>query len=113
MMIPKPEPRARTKARKRAKTQRIRAQVMDAVDMRDGSTCRICHCNMVAFDLQRQPHHHHIIYRSHGGTDTLENVILICALCHDRVHRSGTIRLSGDAYSLEFERLIEGAWAHE
>ena len=113
MMIAKPEPRARAKARKRAKTQRVRAQVMLSVDERDGSTCRICQCHTVAFDIERQPHHHHIIYRSHGGTDTLENIILICALCHDRVHRGGNIRLSGDAYELCVERLTNGVWSRD
>jgi hypothetical protein len=30
---------------------------------------------------------HHIIYRSHGGKDTPENTITLCARCHDAVHK--------------------------
>ena len=112
-MIPKPEPRARTKARKRAATQRLRSQVMQDVGARDGSTCRICQCRTLEFDLSRQPHHHHIVYRSHGGEDTLDNIILICALCHDRVHRSGKLRVSGHASDLRVERLIDGVWVND
>ena len=112
-MIPKPEPRARTKARKRAATQRLRSKVIQDVDDRDGGICRICQSRTMAFDLSRQPHHHHIVYRSHGGLDTLENIILICALCHDKVHRSGKLRLSGDAYSLVVEHFLDGAWVND
>lgn len=29
---------------------------------------------------------HHIVYRSHGGTDEIENLIGLCRACHDRCH---------------------------
>ena len=112
-MIPKPEPRARTKERKRAETQRLRSQVMQRVDARDGGVCRICQSLTTAFDISRQPHRHHIVYRSHGGLDTLENIILVCALCHDQLHRSGKLILSGDSDSLVVKRFKTGRWVNE
>jgi 5-methylcytosine-specific restriction endonuclease McrA len=29
---------------------------------------------------------HHITYRSQGGKDTLDNLILLCLYCHQKVH---------------------------
>jgi 5-methylcytosine-specific restriction endonuclease McrA len=112
-MIAKPEPRARIKARLRRLAQKQRSQVMQAVDLRDEGQCRICQCQTLEFHLPRQPHHHHIVYRSQGGLDTPENIILICALCHDKVHRSGKLRLSGDASALMIERFIDGGWIND
>ena len=109
-MIAKPEPRAKTKARIRRLAHKHRSTVMQAVDLRDEGQCRICQCQTLAFHLPRQPHHHHIIYRSQGGLDTPENIILVCALCHDKVHRSGKLRVSGEASALTIERFIDGEW---
>jgi HNH endonuclease len=32
---------------------------------------------------------HHIVWRSHLGDDTTENLITLCASCHQEVHRQG------------------------
>ena len=40
------------------------------------------HCGRVACDL------HHIVYRSHGGTDEVENIIALCRKCHEMAHNS-------------------------
>src|SRR6266498_3270669 len=48
--------------------------------MRDGYRCRHCgkrNCRLEA---------HHIVYREHGGKDTLANLLTLCERCHDRVH---------------------------
>lgn len=29
---------------------------------------------------------HHVIYKSHGGNDTLDNLVLLCDKCHYQVH---------------------------
>jgi HNH endonuclease len=29
---------------------------------------------------------HHVVFRSHGGEDTMENLCTLCASCHDGVH---------------------------
>ena len=40
--------------------------------------CRLCGRH----DIQA----HHIIYRSHGGTNDIRNLICLCVDCHSRVH---------------------------
>lgn len=102
--------RKQTTARRKTAEKRVRTAAMEAVDARDGACCRICGCSFSAFDLLRQPHHHHIIYRSRGGLDTPSNIVRICAHCHELVHRSGKLRLHGDANKLIVERFIDGEW---
>ncbi len=104
-MNPKPESRTRTKARVKRLAQKHPRTVMQAVDARDKRQCRVCKITTSAYDLARHPHHHHITYRSKGGQDTVENVILLCASCHDQVHRSGKLRLIGQSDNLQIERL--------
>lgn len=29
---------------------------------------------------------HHVCYKSHGGSDTLDNMVLLCPSCHYAVH---------------------------
>lgn len=31
---------------------------------------------------------HHILFRSHGGSDDVKNCICLCVNCHDRAHGS-------------------------
>jgi len=54
----------------------------------DEICCEICgkrgRFDRGGFDL------HHIIYRSHGGSDNVENVILLCRDHHNKAH-SGEI----------------------
>lgn len=50
-----------------------------AVFERDGWKCRKCG-NRQTLDP------HHIIYRSHGGTDTMGNLITLCRRDHDAIH---------------------------
>lgn len=53
---------------------------------RDGYVCQCC---------KKQNHRlklHHIIYRSHGGTDSADNLITVCETCHSSEnHREGGI----------------------
>lgn len=48
-------------------------QLCKLVDERDGG-CVICGCPYVD--------HHHIVFRSAGGEDRLENLIALCRNCH-------------------------------
>lgn len=50
---------------------------------RDGWRCQ--HCGRPK-DLQV----HHIEARSHLGSDSEENLITLCAVCHRLVHRNGS-----------------------
>lgn len=49
---------------------------------RDNYTCQ--HCGATRTSL----HVHHIIPREQGGTDELDNLITLCARCHNKVHKS-------------------------
>jgi hypothetical protein len=82
-----------TRARARSAAYR---RVCAIVDERDGNTCRCC--GVWVGDAR---HHHHIIYRSRRGTDSTDNVIVLCARCHEGVHRH-QLEIEGDATSAVF-----------
>ena len=42
--------------------------------------CKVC--GRVSSDL------HHIIFRSAGGTDDIDNLIALCRECHEKAHKS-------------------------
>lgn len=56
------------------------------VYQRDGWKCR--HCND-----RNALHPHHITYRSHGGADSLDNIVTLCAGCH-RAHHDGFLDIT-------------------
>lgn len=47
---------------------------------RDGYTCQYCKKKNGTL------HAHHIIYRSNGGKDTMDNLITLCESCHKKLH---------------------------
>ena len=47
---------------------------------RDNYTCKCCKTKKSTL------HVHHIIYRSNGGADTLDNLITLCEECHKKLH---------------------------
>jgi hypothetical protein len=55
--------------------------------MRDGYQCQ--QCGKRDGHLQA----HHVIYREHGGKDTLSNLLTLCEVCHHKVHQ-GKLTLS-------------------
>jgi 5-methylcytosine-specific restriction endonuclease McrA len=58
--------------------------------MRDGYQCQQCgklHCRLEA---------HHIVERSHGGKDTLSNLLTLCEECHHHLHQGKiTLKVTG------------------
>ena len=54
------------------------------IGMQDVISCEACgkqgRIDGGGYDL------HHIVYRSQGGTDEVENCILLCRRCHDKAH---------------------------
>lgn len=70
---------------------RERRKVYAVVDARDCHVCRHC-----GGDGQ---HHHHVVFRSQGGLDTTENIVTLCASCHDRIH-ARTLFVTGNADGL-------------
>jgi len=55
------------------------------------------HCGKKAVDI------HHIIYRSHGGADNIENLIALCRKCHDMAHNNELTK--GDLMMLHRRRM--------
>lgn len=56
----------------------IRQQVLE----RDGHTCQLC-----GFVASSNLHIHHIMKRSEGGTDHLDNLLTLCPSCHSKADR--------------------------
>ena len=90
---PKPAKGSKTREKARAKARQRRSDwfVYQAVDLRDGHLCRLCHCWQGA-NIER----HHIVFRSQCGETTTANVLSLCAECHQSVH-AHRVTLSGDA----------------
>ena len=58
--------------------------------MRDGYTCQQCGQRDVRLEA------HHIVFREHGGKDTLANLLTLCESCHRRLHEGKiTLRVPG------------------
>ncbi len=74
--------------RQRARERHWR-EVCRVVDRRDGARCRACRraCDPFTPDLLHRAHRHHLRFLSLGGEDSTECVLLLCARCHDDVHR--------------------------
>ena len=53
---------------------------------RDNYTCQICKRKRDADGKGLKLHAHHIIYRSLGGSDRVENLLTICVDCHTAVN---------------------------
>lgn len=58
-------------------TQKLRKQIKE----RDKDRCRECGLK-VGKETGLEGHVHHIIPKSHGGQDTLDNLITLCLICH-------------------------------
>ena len=66
---------------------------------RDGWRCTVPGCTS-----RRSLHAHHVVFRSAGGADTLENQTTLCAFHHQRGVHGGTVRITGRAPdALRFE----------
>jgi hypothetical protein len=63
-----------------------------AVFERDEWRCTVPGCSS-----RRNLHAHHIVFRSAGGSDALENQTTLCAFHHQRGVHGGTVRVAGQA----------------
>jgi 5-methylcytosine-specific restriction endonuclease McrA len=71
--VSRKSPRLRLDANSYLELQR---QVLE----RDGWRCQVCG------SMQRLQVHH-LKFRSHSGSDVEQNLITLCAECHERMHR--------------------------
>ena len=51
---------------------------------RDGYICQQCNGKIKNEIL----HVHHIVFRSHGGTNSPDNLVVLCENCHDKIHKN-------------------------
>ena len=63
------------------------ASKREAVLYRDNYTCQICSKKHARLEV------HHIIFRSHGGSDEESNLMTLCEDCHRKIH-NGTMILT-------------------
>ena len=74
------------------KSNRLSENLRVATLMRDGYQCTQCEKKKVLFDA------HHILWKEHGGKDTIENLITLCKQCHKKVHK-GKLKLNVEGVS--------------
>src|SRR6478735_8386313 len=61
------------------------------VNLRDKLQCQSCGAKpSVKETYHRGFEYHHIVPRSWGGLDTLDNIVLLCHACHQQSHRKNT-----------------------
>jgi len=100
-------------AKKKADAEKVWRDVRKLVDQRDGKQCRCCdkRSDPEATGLLTRGHRHHVVYRSAGGADTIDNLVTLCAQCHSDEHHS-KLRIEGNPeVSLTFFRKDEaGEW---
>ena len=97
LLYPKSPPRVIDKREQRRAHDANWRKVMATVKRRDGGRCRMC--GAVGTDP------HHLLARSLGGKDTVENVAWMCRPCHDFVQQHVTRIVGTDANrTLRFER---------
>jgi N6-L-threonylcarbamoyladenine synthase len=56
--------------------------VKAAVLSRDNYTCQICQAQNTQLQV------HHIRFKSHGGSDSMENLTTLCKDCHEKIHKN-------------------------
>lgn len=105
------------KLKRRSLAKQQQREAYAAVTARDGHSCRVCRrwTNPAAIDPLERGEHHHLRYRSLGGEDTTDNLVLLCASCHREEHKHA-IRLSGHAdrrMGVKLERLADDGWRVE
>ena len=70
--------------------RRISDQTRREVLRRDGYKCQVSECGWHISEYNRADPRilelHHKVHHAEGGSNTVENLITLCNLCHDRVH---------------------------
>lgn len=97
--FPKPLPRVLEKRHKQREEEIFKRSVFAEVDARDGYRCRACGkpADPRATSALKRGHRHHLKFRSRGGQDTTANILLLCAICHARVHFRDLLIIGYDA----------------
>jgi 5-methylcytosine-specific restriction endonuclease McrA len=94
---------AQLRARKRRDRLNAYVRACRAVDQRDGDVCRVCY----AF-IKSGAHHHHIVPRSLGGTNTTDNLIRVCASCHRDIHAKKLLVVGNADATIQLQPVTRG-----
>lgn len=78
--------RSRERSKETQRGAKISAFLVHQVNLRDKRTCRKLMPDGTECGCRKWTDIHHIIPRSHGGSDTLENLITLCRSHHRQVH---------------------------
>ncbi len=84
----------------------VSVSVEDQVNFRDQGRCAIEMPDGTKCGEAKWVHQHHIIPREHGGEDTLENLITLCAAHHRMVHKAIDLEIESEMES-ETESIIQ------
>lgn len=76
--------KARSKPLRTNRKPAVPAAVRAAAMRRDGGVCVLCRRG--EDELGSRLHAHHVIYKSAGGKDSLENIAMLCFWCHRNLH---------------------------
>jgi 5-methylcytosine-specific restriction endonuclease McrA len=68
--------------------------------MRDGYACQQCGKKNIRLEA------HHLIFREHGGKDTLANLLTLCEVCHHKLHE-GKIALKKVGVSGRLDQIAQ------
>jgi 5-methylcytosine-specific restriction endonuclease McrA len=120
--VPKPAPRWLAKAKRKAEEMKELKACHAIVDARDGRQCRVCQARVGGIGMLEAVHHHHLVFRSKGGSNQPDNILSLCVRCHHALH-NGEIALSGDANAraaesgrlcgVKLERFTDAGWRVE
>ena len=87
LAFPKPDTK-KDKNKKKSERKKRRSAFHTRVINKDKKCMGVFCMSAQQFDKEAL-HAHHIIHRSQGGKDTVNNGIALCPLCHDKVHKGG------------------------
>ena len=73
--------------------------LLGAIWGRDRDVCQICYRDTMV------PEYHHVIFRSQGGSDSLDNMMILCNECHHIIHHGN--HGSGEHRKLSEKRMAE------
>lgn len=96
----------KAKRAQRAEDAKVYEALRLEIYRRDLGLCRSCGMTVELHtsNIFKLAHLHHIVYRSAGGGDTPENLVILCASCHNDEHRHA-IDITGTASALQIVRL--------
>ena len=81
-------------------SNRLDENLRIATLMRDGYQCAQCEKKNIRLDA------HHIVWKEHGGKDTISNLLTLCRSCHRKVHK-GKLSLDVEGVSGFEDRIAQ------